>query len=147
MIVLTKEDMKMALEVLKGRDATPTGTQIINMAELKASHPHMFPGDGMQMDYRVFEQEIRPFNYIYVRNDVNSISFTIQNGPIKEVGVNGCQVTEIIEVAKMIIEGFDASYPCRENLHTIMHLREALGWQKKRTDDREKRGVEGESKE
>lgn len=84
---------------------------------------------------------------IFVDHAVNMISFRIQNGPIKEVGKNGCQVTDIIAVAKHIIEELNKNFPCRENAMTITHLDEALLWQLKRTMDREARNVEGLSKE
>jgi hypothetical protein len=52
----------------------------------------------------------------------------------------------MIEVAKMIIEALNKEFPCRENSVTITKLDEALMWQKKRTEDRVSRGVEGQSK-
>ena len=82
---------------------------------------------------------------IFVDHDVNMISFRIQNGPIKEVGKNGCQVEDVIAVAKHIIEKLNANFPCRENSMIITKLDEAIMWSKKRTDDREARNVEGKS--
>ncbi len=133
----------MTLETLKNIQETPSGVNIVNMGALRDEKPELFPDGGMQMDYKIFERDIRPFNFIYVRDDVNSISFTIQNGPIKENGINGCQVTDMIEVAKMIIEGLNEKFPCNENEMTIIMLDEAVRWQKERTENREKRGVEG----
>jgi hypothetical protein len=97
------------------------------------------------MDYQWFEKDIRPHNFIYVRHDKNSLSFTIQNGPIQEAGVNGCQVNEVIQAAKIIIEGLNLKFPCRENSVAITKLDEALMWLDKRKKDRETRGVEGKS--
>ena len=97
------------------------------------------------MDHKWFEETIRPNAFIYVRNDKNSLSFTLQNGPIKEVGVNGCQVTDVIAVAKHIIEKLNEKFPCEENVKTIMHLNGALVEQFNRTKNREVRGVEGTS--
>lgn len=91
--------------------------------------------------------EARKDSPIYVDHDVNMISFRIQNGPVKEVGKNGCQVTDIIATAKHMIEQLNKKFPCRENAMTITHLDEALLWQMKRTMDREARGVEGTSAE
>lgn len=135
----------MALETLKNVKEI-NGFNIINMTHLRNEKPEMFNESGA-MDYKVFEKEIRPHNFIYIRDDVNSISFTLQNGPIKEVGVNGCQVTEMIWVALEIIKGLNEKFPCRENAITITKLEEALMWQDKRSKDREARGVEGLSKE
>lgn len=134
----------MALETLKG--VTKIGDfDVVVMDDLREKYPDKFNESGA-MDYKWFEKEIRPHNFVYVRNDVNSISFTIQNGPIKEAGVNGCQVDTIIEAAKIIIEGLNQKFPCRENSMVITKLDEALLWSKKRKTDREARGVEGLSK-
>lgn len=78
--------------------------------------------------------------------DLNVISFKVQDGPIKENGVNGCQVDTIVEAAKLIIEGLNKNYPCRENSMAITKLDEALMWMRERTRDRETRGVEGLNK-
>ena len=87
--------------------------------------------------------EMRKQKPILITDSQNMISFRLQNGPIKEVGVNGCQVDTIIEVAKLIIEGLDKNFPCRENAIAITKLDEALLWMMKRKSDREKRRVEG----
>ena len=135
----------MALETLAGVTKI-NGEQIIVMDELREKHPERFTETGA-MDHKWFEETIRPNAFIYVRNDKNSLSFTLQNGPIKEAGKNGCQVTDIIAVAKHIIEKLNAKFPCRENAMTITKLDEALMWQDKRTKDREARNVEGLSKQ
>jgi len=83
---------------------------------------------------------------INLTEDKGMISFKIQDGPVREVGVNGCQVDTIIEAAKIMIEGLNVNYPCRENAVAITKLEEALMWLNKRTKDRESRGVEGLSK-
>jgi hypothetical protein len=75
------------------------------------------------------------------------ISFRIQNGPIKEVGVNGCQVDTLIYAARAIIDGLHKKFPCRENLMVLGRLADALYWLEIRKRNREKRGVEGKSKE
>jgi len=71
------------------------------------------------------------------------VTFTLQDGPIKEVGLNGVQIDDMIEFAKATIEGFNAKFPCRENSVIITKLDEALLWSMKRKLDREKRSVEG----
>jgi hypothetical protein len=90
------------------------------------------------------------FEYIvetpYIKVDGNSITFTIQNGPIKENGVNGCQVDDMIIVATTIIRKLNGEFPCRENSIAIGRLEEATMWLEKRKADRESRGVEGTNK-
>jgi hypothetical protein len=134
----------MALETLVGVKELG-GFKVVVMDDLRSQHPEKFNESGA-MDYKWFEKDIRPTNFIYVRHDVNSLSFTLQRGPIKEAGVNGCQVDTVIEAAKAIIEGLNAKFPCRENAMVITKLDEALMWSGKRKADREKRGVEGTSK-
>ena len=87
--------------------------------------------------------KIRDKYPINITERMNTISFKIQNGPIKEVGVNGCQVDTLIEAAKIIIESLNKNFPCRENAIVITKLEEALLWSMKRKLDREKRNVEG----
>jgi len=78
----------MALETMKGvREIN--GEMVVTMDELRGQFPDKFNESG-PMDYKWLEKDIRPHSFIYVRHDVNSLSFTIQNGPIKEVGKNGC---------------------------------------------------------
>ena len=73
----------------------------------------------------------------------NEITFRIQNKPIKEVGVNGCQVDTLIHAAKKILEGLDAKFPSEYNKLAINKLDMALCHLAERTRDREVRGVEG----
>lgn len=84
--------------------------------------------------------------HIDISDEANAITFYIQNGPIKEVGVNGCQVNTIIEAAKLIVEKLNKNFPCRENTLAITKLDEALMWLRERKRDRETRGVEGYNK-
>ena len=65
-------------------------------------------------------------NYIEINDDANALTFKIQNGPIKEVGVNGCQVDTLIETAKLIIKGLNEKFPCDENEVAISCLNLAL---------------------
>ena len=76
-------------------------------------------------------------------NDLSHIEIQLQSKPIKEVGVNGVQIDDVIEMTKNIIESFNSRFPCRENSIVITKLDEAILWLMKRKQDREKRGVEG----
>lgn len=133
----------MALETLKNVTEI-NGKKIITMDDLRPQYPERFTETGA-MDHKWFEETIRPHHFIYVRHDKNSLAFTLQNGPIKEVGVNGCQVEDIVAVAKKIVEELNAKFPCRENSMMITKLDEALMWSRERTRNRELRGVEGRS--
>lgn len=131
----------MALKTLEGVKKIG-GFDVVVMDELREQYPDKFNPSGA-MDYTWFEQDIRPKNFIYVRNDKNSLAFTLQDGPIKEVGVNGCQVDTVIAAAKTMLEGLNKAFPCRENACAITKLDEALHWLDARTKDRETRSVEG----
>lgn len=134
----------MALQTLKGTKEIG-GFKVVIMDELREQFPEKFNESG-SMDWQWFEKDIRPNHFVHVRQDKNSLSFTIQNGPVKENGVNGCQVDTVIEAAKIIIERLNQDFPCRENAVAITKLDEALMWLAKRKADREKRGVEGFNK-
>ena len=75
----------------------------------------------------------------------HSVKFTIQDGPIKEVGINGCQAVDMLEFVKELFNSLNRDFPCRENSLTITKLEEAIHWQDARTKDRENRNVEGRS--
>lgn len=75
----------------------------------------------------------------------NVVMFTIQDGPIGDVGVNGIQVAEMLEYVKEVFKSLNTAYPCRENSLTITKIEEAIHWQYARTKDRESRGVEGKN--
>jgi len=98
------------------------------------------------MDWDTYDS-YRKENPILITNRLNMISFRIQDGPIKEHGVNGCQVDTLIEAAKMIIEGLNKNFPCQENYNAISRLEDALMWLGQRKKNREQRGVEGLNKE
>jgi hypothetical protein len=85
-------------------------------------------------------------HYVELDERGNSISFTLQNGPIKEGGVNGCQVDTIIEAAMMIVQGFDEKFPCMENKFAINSLENALLFLELRKQKRISCGVEGYSR-
>lgn len=73
------------------------------------------------------------------------LMFKMQTDPVKEVGVNGCQVDTLIEAAKLMLEGLDDKLPCSDNNEAIRCLSSALYWLKERKNKREQRGVEGTS--
>lgn len=133
----------MALDTLKGIKEVG-GEKIIVMDELREQYPEKFNESGA-MDWQWFEKDIRPNAFIYVRNDKNSVSFTIQNGPIKEVGKNGCQVDHLMYVALEMLSGLNRKFPCVENERAISSLADSLKHLADRKANREKRGVEGTS--
>ncbi|MCG3184704.1 MAG: hypothetical protein ICCCNLDF_02832 [Planctomycetes bacterium] len=80
----------------------------------------------------------------HYRTDDYEIHF--QDGPVGEVGRNGCQNEEIIEdVLLHRLRGLQLRFPCRENALAITKLEEALLWLKRRTELRTQQGVEGKN--
>ena len=70
--------------------------------------------------------------------------FTFQEGAIQDVGVNGCQIEDLLQICIHRLQGFQkGAFPCRENALAITKLEEALMWLDKRRQDRQVRGVEG----
>jgi hypothetical protein len=84
--------------------------------------------------------------HIHIDHTINAIAFRIQNGPIKEVGENGCQIDCLIMSAREIISQFNATHPHGENTSAIEHLDAALDALERRRFEREARQVEGTSK-
>jgi hypothetical protein len=69
-----------------------------------------------------------------------------QCGPVKESGVNGTTLEEIIEVLWRRLDGFQHSdFKCRENALAITKLQEAQHWLQHRTRLRREQGVEGKN--
>lgn len=71
------------------------------------------------------------------------ISLHFQERPVSEVGVNGCQNEDVLEILLHRMGKLQKAFPCRENALAITKMEEALMWLKRRTELREKQGVEG----
>lgn len=70
-----------------------------------------------------------------------------QKGGIKEAGVNGMTHEVLLAIVIDRLEMFQKGpFPCSENARALVHCGLALGELKKRTEDRVKREVEGQSK-
>lgn len=78
-----------------------------------------------------------------IKVDGRSVTFIGQRGPIKDYGVNGCQVDDMITFALGTLQTFQKKFPCRENALAITKLEESLHWLDARQRDREARRVEG----
>ena len=84
-----------------------------------------------------------PAAHIAIDPCSNIIAFRIQDGPIKEVGVNGCQVDHVILFARLLLSRFNHAFPCKENELADEQLEGALYYLQERKKSREARGVEG----
>lgn len=110
--------------------AITIGADDRNPAHGNASHDYrcaILDVDGDEMDIEI---------------DITHIEF--QNGPIKEVGVNGLTHEVLFAILIDRFECFqDSQWECQENADTLVHLRRAVQSQLDRTKAREARGVEG----
>ncbi len=67
-----------------------------------------------------------------------------QNGPIKEVGVNGVTNESLLAIVEDRLTGFQSGpYACFENAEALRCVQRALGYLHGRTHARIDRGVEG----
>ena len=66
-----------------------------------------------------------------------------QEGTQREVGINGLQVHEALDVITEKVEEYNDAFPCEENERTIKAINEAIGAQLERTERRIKQGIEG----
>jgi hypothetical protein len=75
------------------------------------------------------------------------IHIKFQCGPIKESGINGTSIENVIDLLVKRLDGFnEGPLRCRENSLAITHLQEAQNWLERRTRDRVAKGVEGTNK-
>jgi hypothetical protein len=84
--------------------------------------------------------------YVRISDKDNVIAFRLQDGPTKDVGLNGCSLNTVISAVRQILEGLNDLTPCEENSKAIEHLKSAYIELEKRKLDREKRGVYGTGK-
>uniref|UniRef100_A0A6M3L014 Putative structural protein n=1 Tax=viral metagenome TaxID=1070528 RepID=A0A6M3L014_9ZZZZ len=72
------------------------------------------------------------------------VSIKFQLGPIKEVGVNGTTIEEILKILMWRLTAFQKGpFRCRSNAVAITKIQEALMWLEERTKIREFQNVEG----
>lgn len=76
--------------------------------------------------------------------DGSTQDISFQNGPIKEVGVNGLTHELLLAILIDRLECFQKGpYACDQNGAALEHLRDAVEWLHARTLERIDRGVEG----
>jgi hypothetical protein len=74
--------------------------------------------------------------------EVGRIHF--QEGTVKDAGVNGVFIEDMINICINRLDEFQATdLCCRENATAKTKLEESLMWLRKRTTNRKRRGVEG----
>lgn len=81
----------------------------------------------------------------FIIHDDGTMSFKLQEGAVKEVGLNGVQPVEMLHFIATYIKVLDKEKNDPMNLATIQAINTAIAAQDLRTADRVQRGVEGTS--
>jgi len=82
-----------------------------------------------------------------IGDEAGYIHIKFQCGPVKEVGVNGTSIENVLLLLKARLEGFQkGDFRCRENAIAITKIEESIQWLEWRTSQRVKQGVEGLNK-
>lgn len=115
-------------------------------------HPKKLDVNDFDVKERAFPfcvtpQKAKDGSHPFIEIDEYSVTFRMQRGPIKEVGVNGCQIDDLIKFVSDTIFVLNKKFPCRENSLMITKLEEAWLWGLARKLDREARNVEGFNKD
>ena len=139
----------MALETLKNLE-TIGGFKVIRNHGVCEDN-----GDYMECTADGQRRRIKWSDYDELRKDFpigidelnNMISLKVQNGPIKEVGVNGCQIDCFAHVLAAILMGFDPSLQSKENADAATYLNKAIDSLEARTKRRTEEGIEGTNSE
>ena len=132
----------MTINTLKNVVAI-NGKPICVMDDLREKYPEKFNESG-SMDYKWFETEVRPKFNIFLRHDVDSLTFNMLTKPASEGGdLNRCQLTDLITTATIMLSYLNNKFPCEENEITLSYLAQALECQERRTQNRISRDVEG----
>ncbi|HEC66908.1 MAG TPA: hypothetical protein ENI23_16660 [bacterium] len=84
---------------------------------------------------------------VQYRNNLGCLildAIKFQEGPIKENGINGCQVEDLLAICIHRLEGFQSGeLACEESKYALMNVHQSITFLNSRTLDRKKRGVEG----
>jgi hypothetical protein len=87
-----------------------------------------------------------PLGHVYtIAAGFTLMNLMFQNGPIKEVGVNGITNEALIAILIHRIGILNTQFPCEENVMALASLTRAQQVLLERTQSRMARGVEGKS--
>lgn len=122
--------MKQEKEFVEIKNALTTQkyTKVHQEKEFQYNAPHLFIVEDAEN-----EKEIARIHF--------------QEGPIQECGINGVANEDLLAMVVARLEGFQNSpYACKENEMALDKLYESLMWLRKRTMQRELKGIEGTHK-
>lgn len=84
--------------------------------------------------------------YVIQHPDYFASEVLFQNGPVKEVGINGITNEALLAVVLHRLRELNKQFPCRENSLAITNIEQGVMWLEARTKDRIQRKVEGLNK-
>jgi len=83
-----------------------------------------------------------------IHDEAGYINIKFQCGSIKEHGVNGTSIENVLDLLKVRLEGFQKGpFRCRTNALAITKIEEAIMWLEERTKIRIEQGIEGTNQE
>lgn len=128
------------------------GSVYINNVEFEKLQMDMFTGENTVVLAKKEKQFNSSGSYIILDNNIDTdvkedivlTNINFQKGPVKEVGLNGCFIPDLLQIVINELQQFQNSdYRCTENTLAIKHLYQAVGFLRKRTEGRRERGVLG----
>lgn len=79
-----------------------------------------------------------------VNDGAGYIHIKFQCGPVKEAGVNGTSIENVLDLLVKRLDGFqNGPFKCRENALAITKIEEAIMWLEYRTKKRVEQNTEG----
>lgn len=104
--------------------------------------------NGVQVFHSGASQSGHEYVIVFRRKDGDEDHnyITFQQGAVKEVGMNGITSEALLQILIHRTECLDMEFPCKENTTAIRAMTDALNAFNERTENRMKRGVEGQSK-
>jgi hypothetical protein len=101
--------------------------------------------DNAHHRYKIFVNRDAQTSDEPPRITLHQVELVFQNGGLREAGPNGITDQALLAVVLDRLRSFnDGPFRCRENSLIITKLEEAMMWMEKRSNDRSRRGVEGE---
>lgn len=99
-------------------------------------------GIKMESDFQFNAPHLFEVINVHTGDVIQTIHF--QEGPVKECGINGVANEDLIAMVIERLEEFqNSAFATMDNEMAIIKLQEALMWLRKRTLEREARGVDG----
>lgn len=107
-------------------------------------HPEVTPPEPRRLAYLAAGPDVLVLEGTTPEEPWAYVKF--QSGPVKEAGVNGVQIEDVLGLASSRLAVLHEAAPCIQNVHVLDHIKCAIEWLNARTAERRARGVEGTSR-